>query len=45
MQMEHVSDSVTIYSDGTNLQVIHDLGQEFVLDSNSKKNQLSILMI
>lgn len=30
--MEHVTDSVTIYSDGTNLQVIHDLGPEFVLD-------------
>lgn len=37
MQMEHVSDSVTIYSDGTNLQVIHDLGQEFVLDLELEK--------
>ena len=32
MRMEHVTDSVTIYSDGANLQVIHDLGPEFVLD-------------
>ncbi|WP_270320486.1 hypothetical protein [Streptococcus infantarius] len=37
MQMEHVTDSVTIYSDGTNLQVIHDLGQEFVLDLELEK--------
>lgn len=37
MQMEHVTDSVTIYSDGTNLQVIHDLGPEFVLDFELEK--------
>lgn len=37
MQMEHVTDSVTIYSDGTNLQVIHDLGPEFVLDFKLEK--------
>lgn len=37
MQMEHVSDSVAIYSDGTNLQVIHDLGPEFVLDFDLEK--------
>lgn len=37
MQMEHVTDSVTIYSDGTNLQVIHDLGPEFVLNFELEK--------
>lgn len=37
MQMQHVSDSVTIYSDGSNLQVIHDLGPEFVLDFELEK--------
>ncbi|MFQ7776633.1 MAG: hypothetical protein ACLRHI_05115 [Streptococcus lutetiensis] len=37
MQMEHATDSVTIYSDGTNLQVIHDLGPEFVLDFELEK--------
>lgn len=37
MQMEHVTDSVAIYSDGTNLQVIHDLGTEFVLDFKLEK--------
>lgn len=37
MQMEHVSDSVAIYCDGVNLQVIHDLGPEFVLDFNLEK--------
>lgn len=37
MQMEHVTDSVTIYSDGTSLQVIHDLGPEFVLDFELEK--------
>lgn len=37
MQIQHVSDSVTIYSDGSNLQVIHDLGPEFVLDFELEK--------
>lgn len=37
MQMEHVSDSVAIYCDGVNLQVIHDLGPEFVLDFELEK--------
>lgn len=32
MEIRTVSDSVTIYSDGKRLQVIHDLGDEFVLD-------------
>ncbi|MFU2163843.1 hypothetical protein ACMZ6Z_03390 [Streptococcus pluranimalium] len=32
MEIRHVSDSVAIYSDGKRLQVIHDLGDEFVLD-------------
>lgn len=32
MEIRHVSDSVAIYSDGQRLQVIHDLGDEFVID-------------
>ena len=32
MEIRHVSDSVAIYSGGQRLQVIHDLGDEFVLD-------------
>ncbi|MEI4369740.1 hypothetical protein V9Z15_07980 [Streptococcus suis] len=32
MEIRQVSDSVAIYSDGKRLQVIHDLGDEFVLD-------------
>lgn len=32
MEIRQVSDSVAIYSDGQRLQVIHDLGDEFVLD-------------
>lgn len=32
MEIRTVSDSVAIYSDGKRLQVIHDLGDEFVLD-------------
>lgn len=32
MEIRTVSDSVAIYSDGQRLQVIHDLGDEFVLD-------------
>ncbi|MGV3178856.1 hypothetical protein [Streptococcus sp. 11273D007BW] len=32
MEIIKVSDSVAIYSDGKRLQVIHDLGDEFVLD-------------
>ena len=32
MKIRQVSDSVAIYSDGKRLQVIHNLGDEFVLD-------------
>lgn len=32
MDIRKVSDSVAIYSDGKRLQVIHDLGDEFILD-------------
>ena len=32
MRIEKVSDDVSIYSDGQRLQVIHDLGDEFILD-------------
>ncbi|MET3558668.1 hypothetical protein ABID29_001794 [Streptococcus rupicaprae] len=32
MEIRHVSDSVAIYSDGQRLQVIHNLGDEFILD-------------
>ena len=34
MEIRQVSDSVYIYSDGKRLQVIHDLGDEFILDLN-----------
>ena len=32
MEIRQVSDSVAIYSDGQRLQVIHNLGDEFILD-------------
>lgn len=32
MEIRKVSDSISIYSDGKRLQVIHDLGDEFILD-------------
>ncbi|MFX3839178.1 hypothetical protein ABZ559_01935 [Streptococcus sp. ZY19097] len=32
MEIRQVSDNVAIYSDGQRLQVIHDLGDEFILD-------------
>lgn len=32
MEIKKVSDSIYIYSDGKRLQVIHDLGDEFILD-------------
>ena len=32
MDIRKVSDNVAIYSDGQRLQVIHDLGDEFILD-------------
>lgn len=34
MEIRKVSDSVAIYSDGKRLQVIHNLGDEFILDFN-----------
>lgn len=34
MEIRKVSDSISIYSDGKRLQVIHDLGDEFILDLN-----------
>jgi hypothetical protein len=35
MEIREISDSVVIYSDGKRLQVIHDLGDEFILDLNT----------
>lgn len=32
MEIRKVSDSIYIYSDGKRLQVIHNLGDEFILD-------------
>lgn len=32
MEIREVTDNIAIYSDGKRLQVIHDLGDEFVLD-------------
>ena len=32
MEIREISDSVAIYSDGKRLQVIHNLGDEFILD-------------
>ena len=32
MEIRKVTDSIAIYSDGKRLQVIHDLGDEFILD-------------
>ena len=34
MEIRKVSDSISIYSDGKRLQVIHNLGDEFILDLN-----------
>lgn len=31
MEIREVTDNIAIYSDGKRLQVIHDLGDEFVL--------------
>lgn len=36
MDIRKVSDSVAIYSDGKRLQVIHNLGDEFILDFEIK---------
>ena len=32
MEIKKISDSISIYSDGKRLQVIHNLGDEFILD-------------
>jgi hypothetical protein len=34
VEIRKASDSVSIYSDGKRLQVIHNLGDEFILDFN-----------
>lgn len=36
MDIRKVSDSIAIYSDGKRLQVIHNLGDEFILDIKMK---------
>ena len=38
MEIRKVSDSISIYSDGKRLQVIHDLGDEFILDISVKNS-------
>lgn len=38
MEIRKVSDSISIYSDGKRLQVIHDLGDEFILDVSVKES-------
>ena len=37
MEIRQVSDNVAIYSDGQRLQVIHNLGDEFILDLKVEK--------
>lgn len=36
MEIRKVTDSIAIYSDGKRLQVIHNLGDEFILDFEIK---------
>ncbi|HEM3632593.1 TPA: hypothetical protein U1C38_000389 [Streptococcus suis] len=36
MEIRTVSENVKIYSDGNRLQVIHDLGDEFVMDMHTE---------
>lgn len=38
MDIRKISDSVAIYSDGKKLQVIHNLGDEFILDFHQCKS-------
>lgn len=38
MEIRQVSDSISIYSDGQLLQVIHDLGDEFIIDIDVVKS-------
>lgn len=40
MEIRKVSDSVSIYSDGKRLQVIHNLGDEFILDFEIKNHKI-----
>ena len=39
MDIRKVSDSIHIYSDGKRLQVIHNLGDEFILDLNLEEEK------
>lgn len=38
MEIREVSSSISIYSDGQRLQVIHNLGDEFIIDIDIVKN-------
>lgn len=40
MRIEKVSDGIHIYSDGQRLQVIHNLGDEFVIDIDVLSNTI-----
>lgn len=40
MEIRHVSDSVAIYSDSQRLQVIHDLGDELILDFKIENHKI-----
>lgn len=40
MEIRKVSDNVAIYSDGKRLQVIHNLGDEFILDFNVEEDSV-----
>ena len=37
MEIRKISSSIALYSDGKRLQVIHNLGDEFILDLEIKK--------
>ncbi|WP_270616142.1 hypothetical protein [Streptococcus koreensis] len=39
MEIRKISSSIAIYSDGKRLQVIHNLGDEFILDLEIKNNK------
>lgn len=38
MEIRQISDNISIYSDGQRLQVIHDLGDEFIIDVDVVKS-------
>lgn len=40
MEIKQVSDSIAIYSDGSRLQVIHNLGDEFILDFDFQTDEV-----